>query len=273
MEYSTRTLTPSQSGASLTNQVVPAPASAPGRILSPSESADSLMKAAAARKLLNPALSPVHGQMAQKTLGQSLSVTSLLSVESDSSAPPPVAPPRSAQLNTGEVLQPYAPTHLQASGSSLAMPPTVASQVQSIQQSMQHQHGGPSQPRRGPYHSPGMGQTAPQQTPSMAVVQSQSVMSRESSVPTPAAESPPPPQAVDSQSTWVIEEVIDFGVPLDEGMVRECDDSGYPLGCKSLAIGDGSRGNVHLFDGCVHNVCYDEQEAPMHDRREGKDLC
>jgi len=247
MAYATRTtLTPSQSDSSM-----PQLNGMAGR-LSPSVSADALMKAAAQRKLLNPTLSPIP----QNKLGQSLSVTSLLSVESDTSAPPPVAPPRSAQLNTGEVLQPYAPTHLQATGSSLGMPPTIASQVHSVQQPMYQ--NSPAQPRRGPYHSPAMGQN-------MAVVQSHSVINREPTAPEPP---PPPPQAVDSQSTWVIEEVIDFGVPLDEGMVQEYDDRGYPMGCKSLAIGESSRGNGNIFDGCLHNVCHDEQEGTMHDRRE-----
>lgn len=126
---------------------------------------------------------------------------------------------------------------------------------------------------------PAMGQPATAQsanTQPMAVVHPQSVITREREPPpqqAPARE-PPPQAAENTQSTWVIEEVIDFGVPLDEGLVRECDDTGYPLGCKSLSIGASPRGNVNLFDGCVHNVCYDEQVMEMHgDRREGKDLC
>jgi len=270
MEYSTRTLTPSPSANSL--QMPQGASVGAGRILSPAVSADSLMKAAAARNAHNPQLSS-SPEMPPKTLGQSLSATSLLSVESDSSAPPPVAPPRSAQLNTGEVLQ---PTSYSSSG-SVGMTQMSASQVQTIQQSKQHQHSGPSQPRRVPYHSPAMGQ--PMQSAPMAIVNSQPVNRELSALaPTPVAYAPnyatpehPPPQAVDSQSTWVIEEVIDFGVPLDEGMVRECDDSGYPLGCKSLSIGEVPRGNVNLFEGCIHNVCYDEQE--MHDRRDDRGFC
>lgn len=262
-EYQTRTLTPSQSTSSVGN-----------RSLLPSESGNSLMRAAAGQKMGHPHISPgLHGGV-PRNLGQSASATSLLSVESDSSAPAPVAPPRSAQLNTGEVLQPYAPSQLQATGSSLMVPPTVASQVQSVQQ-------GPSQPRRGPHHSPGMNQSPVGQgggQPLMhahsvgpGMVQSQAVIHREPSTPVPAQEPPPPQQATDSQSTWVIEEVIDFGVPLDEGMMRECDDGGYPLCGKNLEIGQSHRGNVELFQGCTHNLCYDEQD--FHDRRDGKDLC
>lgn len=251
MEYSTRTVTPAPSANSFQM-----PQGAAGRMLS----------------VHNPQLSP-SPEMPPKTLGQSLSATSLLSVESDSSAPPPVAPPRSAQLNTGEVLQPTS----HCSSDSAGMTSKVASQVQTIQQSKQRQHSGPSQPRRVPYHSPAMGQMPTHSAP-MAMVNSQSAVNREVAAPAPApvayapnyasTPEPPPPQAVDSQSTWVIEEVIDFGVPLDEGMVRECDDSGYPMGCKS---GELPRGNVSLFEGCVHNVCYDEQE--LHDRQDGRDLC
>lgn len=277
MEYSTRTLTPTPSGSSL--PMAQGAVVGPAR-LSPSPSADSFMKAAAARKLHNPQLLP-SPEAIPKTLGQSGSASSLLSVESDSSAPPPVAPPRSAQLNTGEVLQPYSASH--CSSGAVGMTGMTASQAQTIQQSRQQQHAGPSQPRRVPYHSPAMGQSVmPVHSPTMAVVNSQSVVTREPSAPAPPpaayarnycvdSAEPPPPAAVDGQSTWVIEEVIDFGVPLDEGMVRECDDNGYPLGCKSLSIGEVQRGNVSLFEGCVHNVCYDEQE--MHDQRDDRGFC
>lgn len=92
-------------------------------------------------------------------------------------------------------------------------------------------------------------------TQPMTMVNPQPVMTQREAPP------PPPPQEQDNnQSTWVIEEVIDFGVPLDEGLVRECDDTGYPLGCKSLGYSASPRGNVNLFDGCYHNVCYDEQQ-------------
>merc|ERR1719502_1458062 len=110
---------------------------------------------------------------------------------------------------------------------------------------------------------------------SMAVVHGQPLISRkrEPQPPAPAQESQQ--QADNTQSTWVIEEVIDFGVPLDEGLVRECDDTGYPLGCKSLSIGPSQRGNVNLFDGCVHNVCYDEQDQTSEDPYQdgNRDLC
>jgi len=182
-------------------------------------------------------MSNLHSHSGPKSLGQSLSMGSLLSVESDSSAPPPVAPPRSAQLNTGEVLQPYQPM-LSAAHHSL--------------------HGSPGRPPNvmtGRSPSANSFSRVPHQH-SMAVVNSQSAL-REA----PPSQAEPPQES--PQSTWVIEEVIDFGVPLDEGMVRECDDSGYPLGCKSL--GPNHRGNATLFDGCVHGVCYDEQVVEMHD--------
>lgn len=119
-----------------------------------------------------------------------------------------------------------------------------------------------------------MAQSGVVQQQNMAVVHPQSVITRERE-PQPQAPPPEPTQASDNtQSTWVIEEVIDFGVPLDEGMVRECDDTGYPLGCKSLSIGGPSaRGNVNLFDGCLHNGCYDEVEDMHGQRRETKELC
>lgn len=100
-------------------------------------------------------------------------------------------------------------------------------------------------------------QPMPQQSHSMAEVHSQSVIHREREAPQAQMEEPQQPPE-NAQSTWVIEEVIDFGLPLDEGMVRECDDSGHPFGCK---IGPPQRGNVNLFDGCVQNLCYDEQQG------------
>merc|ERR1712098_985275 len=112
-------------------------------MLTTSPSADNLLKASAGHKILTSQLFPPSTLLAQngpKTLGQSLSMSSLLSVESDSSAPPPVAPPRSAQLNTGEVLQPYQPLHSTGHGGGMVVPATVPSQVHSIQHS----------PSRGP---------------------------------------------------------------------------------------------------------------------------
>jgi len=253
MEYSTRTLTPSVSTGSFhdRNNLV----AGGGRLLTPSPSTDS-----SRFKINHHQMSSLH---APGTLGQSLSVTSLLSVESDSSAPAPVAPPRSAQLNTGEVLQPYQLVQLQASASNNAL----------MAHSSQVQHGygqsgrAHAQPPRHPHHPPAMGQTMAQP---MAIVHPQSVISREPPHQAPAPE--PPQQTSDNgtQSTWVIEEVIDFGQPLDEGLVRECDDIGYPMGCKNT-----SRGNVNLFDGCVHNVCIDEEQvrAMQGDREDVKVLC
>jgi len=261
MEYSngTRTLTPTPSNASLQNQNIVMDG---GRKLSPSPSSDSLLKAAAIRKMnqMNPQLrgSPVH---AQGTLGQSLSVASLLSVDSDSSAPPPVAPPRSAQLHTGEVLRPnqFVQVQMQASASNSQLMAHGVAQVNSLRQS-------PSQPgglqgQRNPSTS-SLNRGSPHHVPnhmmaqSMAVVHPQSVIAREAPQ-APVQQEPPPQQqqASDSgtQSTWVIEEVIDFGPPV-EGLVRECDDIGYPMDCKI-----NSRGSINLFDGCFHNVCVDEE--------------
>lgn len=266
MEYSSRSLAPSASTGSMHNQNTVTTT----RVLNASPSADSLLKAAAARQQMLTSVSPVSVsplKVQNGALGQSLSMTSLLSIESDSSAPPPVAPPRSAQLNTGEVLQAYLP--LQA------------------HQSPSHARLQGVQPARNPYesHAPRpvhqmpsmMGQQAFMQAPSgtvtqMAVVHPQAALSQRE-VPPPA---PPPPQepaaASDpSQSTWIIEEVIDFGTPVDEGMVRECEDSSYPLGCHSLTKAGTPRGG--FIDGCVHNVCYDESQVESNNYKDGKELC
>lgn len=203
-----------------------------------------------------------------RTMGPSLSVSSLMSVESDSSAPAPVAPPRSAQLNTGEVLQPYANARLNPAGASLKMPASQLGMHEVTRgQNMQAGRIVAEGPPRG---YGGAGQP-------MAMVHPQSVMQTREP-PSPVAQDRgghDQQQASDGNSTWVIEEVIDFGLPVDEGLVRECDDAGYPLGCKSLSMGGSPRGNVHLFNGCVHNVCYDEQQVmEMHgQRQDGRDLC
>lgn len=275
MEYSNRNLAPSASTGSLHDRN-----NLGGRSLNPSPSADSLLKRAqvfAAPAPISPQRgSPIsimaHGQGG---LGQSLSMSSLLSIESDSSAPAPVAPPRSAQLNTGEVLQPYQ-TPL---GNSRMMHPQMVQPggPQSIVNGRSGRNPTAGNLPRAAHQMPSMVQTAgvqpgiqPSQT--MAVVHPQSVISQRE-VPPPA---PPPPQetsqaAENSQSTWIIEEVIDFGVPLDEGMVRECEDNGYPLGCKSLS--GPPRGNVNLFDNCTYSVCYDESQTTEYERRDGRDLC
>jgi len=268
MEYSSRSLTPTPSTGSLT--LVP-------RMLTPSPSAELLRvaQAASGRKGFGPQMTTVQNVQyvpltVPRTMGPSLSVSSLMSVESDSSAPPPVAPPRSAQLNTGEVLQPYANARLNATGGSLKMPASQlgmheVSRGQNVQSGRSVTEGPPN---RG-YGGVGG---------SMAMVHPQSVMQTRDP-PSPVVQDrgihDQRPEASDGNSTWVIEEVIDFGLPVDEGLVRVCDDAGYPLGCKSLSMGGSPRGNVHLFNGCVHNVCYDEQQVmEMHgQRQDGRDLC
>lgn len=241
------------------------------RKLALSPSADNLHKASMGRPLLGspgPALSSFNAQNGVKSLGQSISMTSLLSVESDSSAPAPVAPPRSAHFNTGEVLQ---PVHIAAAGAGMQVRPAqTASNRGPIMQPPQRSPSN-SLPPRVAHH---IAQSGQQASMGMAVVHSQAAISRERDN-TPQVLPQEPPQVTDNtQSTWVIEEVIDFGVPLDEVLVRECDDSGYPLGCKSLSVGPSQRGNFNLFDGCVHNVCYDE-DSDMHGGRQdsGSELC
>lgn len=170
-----------------------------------------------------------------KSLGQSASVNSLLTVASDTSGPPAMAPPQSAALNTGEVLHPYgnsAQAEMQNSGTYLQRPP-------------------PQQLNAGQH---------------MAAVHSQSAMSmnahqyQAASAPAHQAAGPPPQQVPASQPQWVIEEVIDFGVPLDESGIREYDDNGYPIGCK-LAL--SPRGHAGIFGGCVRSLCYDEEQVML----------
>lgn len=328
MEYATRTLANSASTGSLHERRNNDSA----RTLTPSASADSLHKSGSQRKLItalinanSPAsldgvrnLPPINGPTSQHTLTRQCdSLTSLLSVDSDASAPQPMAPPRSAQLNTGEVLQPYQPSHLQAAGASFAVPSTATATVVPqahfpVQSPPLPKHAPPVWQNLGssrnsstssltrspattiPMNAAMAAAATPLAAPAMALVHPQAAISSEGPprperavasidrasgsqppTPTPPSVGPQVEPAGVIQSTWVIEEVVDFGVPLDEGGVRECEDTSYPLGCRNLSVGISPRNHGTMFDGCVRSVCYDEEQVmAMHSRRqEGKDFC
>lgn len=238
------------------------------RTLSPAPSAGSL-HGSPSQKALGSQTVGLAPSASAKSLGASLSMSSLLTVASDTSGPPAVAPPRSATLNTGEVL------------TAQPLPHAVAAAIaaQAAVQAQPHRPGPPggqpcpprTQSRPTNLGVPSREVAVQPSVPvthgaNVAVTQTQTVLG----VPYQAVS--PPQQAPASQPTWVIEEVIDFGVPYDEGSVRECDDSGYPVGCKPT-----DRRNS-LFDGCVRSLCHDEQQmisarTDRKGRKDSSDLC
>mmetsp|Transcript_27046 Transcript_27046/g.46927 ORF Transcript_27046/g.46927 Transcript_27046/m.46927 type:complete len:240 (-) Transcript_27046:99-818(-) len=222
-EYSTRTLTPTHSNGSLQQ-------SSSGAALRPilvrehvpiQQTFPGGQQTAVAVSHPNHYLTAIPSTMIQspsaKSLGQSASVSSLLTVASDTSGPPAMAPPSSAALNTGEVLHPYSNSQAPSDG--------------------MHFHGG------------GQSLASSARSPATSSQGQMTVVAQSS-----------------NQPTWVIEEVIDFGVPLDEIGIREYDDQNHPLGCKLLM---SPRGRGGLFDGCVRSLCYDEEQVLMMQHQQG----
>lgn len=225
---STRTLTPTPSNGSLQ-------ASSSAGALRPIVVREHMPIQPASVSITHPShyIASLQQSPSGKSLGQSASVSSLLTVASDTSGPPAMAPPSSAALNTGEVLHPYSTMQVQSDAG-------------------QYHHGAGTPSRKIASSSSGTSLGS-----SMAVVHPQSVINNQPSLGYQAIQQPVQAPA---QPTWVIEEVIDFGIPLDEAGIREYDDQGYPLGCK-LAISPRGRGG--LFDGCVRSLCYDEEQVLM----------
>lgn len=236
-EYSTRTLTPTPSNGSLQQ-------SSSGAALRPimvrehvpiQQTYSGGQQTSVAIGHPGHYLAAIPTSMMQspsgKSLGGSASVTSLLTVASDTSGPPAMAPPSSAALNTGEVLHPYSNSQVPGDG--------------------MHFHGG------GPSLASSARNPATSSQGQMAVVHTHSVMTtHQYQAPAPS----PVNQVPNNQPTWVIEEVIDFGVPIDEIGVREYDDQNHALGCKLLM---SPRGRGGLFDGCVRSLCFDEEQSPV----------
>lgn len=237
-----------------------------------------------------------HSDQEKKTLGQSISVTSLMTTMSDTSGgPSAVAPPRTSQtaLGHGEVLQPYLPAAPLASTPAVplgsdhkspsvrALPPpgrdwsqtaqpmglerepspvrtAEASAVSPAQQKCQAGRLESLQPAGA---STGYQERGSNRACNMRVVEPQPVVPQRD-----PRENVPRERETHSANgaTWVIEEVIDFGVPVDEG-IHEVDDPGFLHACKPKALRSSRNG---IFDGCVRTLCAEEAQA-----KPGDDFC
>lgn len=81
-------------------------------------------------------------------------------------------------------------------------------------------------------------------------------------------ESKPPVSNSGGQPTWIIEEVIDFGLPYEDQTGRDCDDN---FACKNL---ETTRGP--MFERCgAGSICYDEDPffVPSRINKENRNRC
>jgi len=211
------------------------------RTLTPSHSLDSLHKTGrlvlashlwngidSPAKLAPPFTRDATDEEQTRTLGDSSSVASLLSVASDS-VTPPSRPPPSSQLNTGSFLRRECSTTPGVAG---YVSPVVAEHVKSIEGA----HKQPSDWSRAPNSN---GKPAPHA--------STKVPTANYTVPAQSTISPLPHQHVPTP-TWVIEEVIEFCPPADDTMIHECDAVSFARQTTSI-----------MFDGCYRHPCFDDR--------------
>lgn len=214
-----------------------------------------------------------------KSLGGSLSVSSLLSVASDTSGPLAVAPPSSSPLLMAEAaaasaftakpslgmgvptMGPARPVGLQyprAKGSLSSSGSNIALQFGQVGKAHQYQtmHASPSAEKL--HYMPVQSQVA-----QVAFAQGGKAEQYQTMHASLSAEKlqympvqPPVTQVACSQPTWVIEEVIDFDIPYAEP-VHEVENFNVPNGCIPLMTAARQAG---FFNSCVLRTCEDDDE-------------
>lgn len=208
-----------------------------------------------------------------KSLGTSLSVSSLFSVASDTSGPPAVAPPSSAPLPRAEFGYPIRPAsaaqqvpigfHHRSSSHSTSNKPLTDFSVATLAEGQQTLiGGGPTMGPRNPVGVKYPGSMAGlQRNPSQTSLASgqgtitQHYQMAHTSQPAELlqyAPAQPAAQVTCSQPTWVIEEVIDFDIQSDDaGDIHAADDCGLLMrsaGRPGLCNACRSVGNLKIAE-------------------------
>lgn len=238
---------------------------------------------------MSPAPQPGDGCPEQRDLGQSLSMSSIHTTASDS-GPPARGPPQTSQsvFSRGEVLQPSIFIQAQAMDSRPVLPQVTAPPSHTMQVVQAY----PTLPRietgivmTGAY-SPVARVSSPAPVVSARAPPSSTALSAGTSLQRPLQAWPravpfggalatsmtalnreaTPTQGMSvpkevATPTWVIEEVIDFGLNPEEGSepVREVEDPGLHGVCDT-AQGMPPHYRGSLFDSCTKTICADEDK-------------
>jgi len=235
VQDSARTLTPSQS---LDNLHKPGPFVLASHLWNGSDSAVKLAPPYAHDGNL-------EAEDQNRPLAESSSVASLLSVASDS-VTPPSRPPPSSRLDTGNVLrwelEPQ--QNDDDSGEECNGVPPLAIEAE-------HPKSRPSASMEK--------DTSSKAKPPAASMSTKLAPTGQATAPAPQSIMSPMPQQHVPTPTWVIEEVIEFCPPADDGILHECDAVSFARSSTSI-----------LFDGCYRHPCFDETHARC-ERRSGQD--